>query len=78
MPETISAIKSELQEKIGEEIKLVAQKGRKRTTEQRGVLTDLYPSIFVVELDPTENNYERVSYSYTDVLTHSVEVHFKD
>lgn len=30
----------------------------------------------MVELDQDENAFERVSYSYTDVLTQSVEIEF--
>lgn len=57
-------------------IMLVAQTGRKRQTERRGVLTETYPSVFVVDLDPEENSFERVSYSYSDVLTRTVEIEF--
>ncbi|EAC8684982.1 hypothetical protein JP56_14795, partial [Listeria monocytogenes] len=31
-----------------------------------------------VELDQDENNFERVSYSYTDILTDAVELVFTD
>ncbi len=34
---------------IGSPIMLVAQTGRKRQTERRGVLTETYPSVFVVD-----------------------------
>ena len=36
----------------------------------------LYPSVFVVDLDPNENSFERVSYSYSDILTRTVEIEF--
>ena len=45
-------------------------------SERRGVLTETYPSVFVVDLDPEENSFERVSYSYSDVLTRTVEIEF--
>lgn len=61
---------------IGSEIMLVAQTGRKRQTERKGILTETYPSVFVVDLDPDENSFERVSYSYSDVLTRTVEIEF--
>ncbi len=62
--------------RIGSEIMLVAQTGRKRQTERKGILTETYPSVFVVDLDPDENSFERVSYSYSDVLTRTVEIEF--
>lgn len=49
---------------------------KKASTERRGVLTETYPSVFVVDLDPEENSFERVSYSYSDVLTRTVEIEF--
>lgn len=76
MPTTLTSIKQTLEDKIGSRILLVAQTGRKRQTERRGVLTELYPSVFVVDLDPEENSFERVSYSYSDILTRTVEIEF--
>ena len=77
MPTTLASIKKDLEGRIGSPIMLVAQTGRKRQTERRGVLTETYPSVFVVDLDPEENSFERVSYSYSDVLTRTVEIEFK-
>ncbi|PRY83714.1 Veg family protein [Alkalibacterium olivapovliticus] len=78
MPTTLASIKKSLDSQIGREIKLIAQAGRKKTTERKGILTETYPSVFVVELDQDENAVDRVSYSYTDVLTHSVELEFEE
>ena len=54
MPTTLSSIKKDLEGRIGSEIMLVAQTGRKRQTERKGILTETYPSVFVVDLDPDE------------------------
>lgn len=78
MTESILSIKEELENKIGSRITLVAQTGRKRQTERSGVLSETYPSVFIVNLDQDENAFERVSYSYADVLTKSVEVQFTE
>ncbi|WP_326717350.1 Veg family protein [Vagococcus jeotgali] len=75
---SIATIKEELENKVGSRIKLVVQTGRKRQTERHGVLSEIYPSVFIVNLDQDENSFERVSYSYADILTHSVEVKFHD
>ncbi|EUJ36056.1 Protein Veg [Brochothrix campestris FSL F6-1037] len=48
----------------------------KKIVERSGILSETYPSVFVVELDQDENNFERVSYSYADVLTDAVEIVF--
>lgn len=76
MPTTLASIKKDLECRIGSQITLVAQTGRKRQTERKGILTETYPSVFVVDLDPDENSFERVSYSYSDVLTRTVEIEF--
>lgn len=76
MPTTLASIKEQLDERLGDEVKLTAQAGRKKKTERTGVLADTYRAVFVVELDQEENAFERVSYSYTDLLTNSVELEF--
>ncbi|MDN6293747.1 MAG: Veg family protein [Alkalibacterium sp.] len=78
MPITLASIKKTLDSQIGQKIKLTAQAGRKKTTERNGILTETYPSIFVVELDQKENAVERVSYNYTDVLTSAVIVELSE
>jgi uncharacterized protein Veg len=78
MPTTLASIKHKLDNKIGEKIMVVAQAGRKKVTRRRGVLRETFPAIFVVDLDQEENSFERVSYSYADLLTKSIEVEFDD
>lgn len=57
---------------------LKANGGRKKTIERSGILAETYPAVFVVELDQEENSFERVSYSYADVLTQTVQLTFYD
>lgn len=78
MAANILTIKEELENKLGSRITLVAQTGRKRQTERSGILSETYPSVFIVDLDQDENAFERVSYSYADILTKSVEVQFTE
>ncbi|WP_088008419.1 biofilm formation stimulator Veg [Indiicoccus explosivorum] len=74
MPRTLADIKKSLDLHLGKRLLLKANGGRKKTIERAGILRETYPSVFVVELDQDENAFERVSYSYTDVLTEAVEV----
>lgn len=76
MPESLSKIKQKMEARVGSRIMLTAQTGRKRQTEHCGVLTETYPAVFIVDLDADENSCDRVSYSYTDILTETVEVEF--
>ncbi len=70
----LSAIKDNVKDHIGEKVRLKANKGRKKTTIREGVLENVYPSIFVVKIDGGYNSVRRVSYSYSDILTNTVEV----
>lgn len=72
-------IKNSLDEIIGERVLLRANGGRRKTIERVGVLEETYPSVFVVKLDPPDGSFKRVSYSYADLLTETVELMvFKD
>ncbi|WP_028560742.1 biofilm formation stimulator Veg [Paenibacillus pinihumi] len=67
-------IKRSLEVHVGSKISLRANGGRKKTIERTGVLEEIYPSVFIVKLDQDQNAFKRVSYSYADILTESVEV----
>jgi len=71
-------IKKGLEGHIGKRLRLTANGGRRKTVIRSGVLSETYPAVFVVELDKEENAFERVSYSYADVLTEAVEINFLD
>ena len=75
---TLIEIKKGLEEQIGSRLRLTVNGGRRRTVIRSGVLAETYPSVFVVELDQDENAFERVSYSYADVLTEAVELNFQE
>ncbi|WP_408868977.1 biofilm formation stimulator Veg [Brochothrix campestris] len=76
MSKTLATIKNKLDSHLGDRLMLKANGGRKKIVERSGILSETYPSVFVVELDQDENNFERVSYSYADVLTDAVEIVF--
>ena len=78
MGNTIKDIKEALDERIGERLTLKANGGRRKTIQRIGVLEETYPSVFIVKLDQETNAYERVSYSYTDVLTETVQITFSE
>ncbi|CAH0347572.1 biofilm formation stimulator Veg [Bacillus sp. CECT 9360] len=76
MPKTLADIKKALDSNLGNRLLLKANGGRRKTIERFGTLSETYPSVFVIELDQDENAFERVSYSYADVLTETVELTF--
>ncbi|MFD1021138.1 biofilm formation stimulator Veg [Thalassobacillus hwangdonensis] len=78
MAKTLFEIKQSLEEQIGKRLTLTANGGRRKTIQRSGILAETYPSVFIVELDQEENAFERVSYSYADVLTETVELNFEE
>ncbi|GAA0439291.1 Veg family protein [Lentibacillus halophilus] len=78
MAKTLIEIKQGLECQVGKRLQLKANGGRRKTIERYGVLAETYPAVFIVELDQDENAFERVSYSYADVLTETVELNFQD
>jgi len=78
LAKSLNEIKQGLDCHVGQRLKLKANGGRKKTIVRSGVLAETYPSVFIVELDQRENAFERVSYSYADVLTETVELNFLD
>lgn len=67
-------IKKSLQAHVGQKITLRANGGRRKMIERTGVLEEIYPSVFIVMLDQEHHAFKRVSYSYADILTETVEV----
>jgi len=78
MPKTLADIKKALDSNLGKRLLLKANGGRRKTVERFGTLAETYPSVFVIELDQDENAFERVSYSYADILTETVQLTFFD
>ncbi len=72
--EVIEGIKNSLDDYVGHKVRLKANRGRKKVYERTGVLEQTYPNIFVIKLDENRSVARRVSFSYTDVLTETVEL----
>jgi uncharacterized protein Veg len=70
----LTEIKRTLDNHVGQKIMLKANGGRRKTVERMGVLEETYPSVFIIKLDQEQHAFKRVSYSYADILTESVEL----
>jgi uncharacterized protein Veg len=55
-------------------VKLETNKGRQKSVINRGTVTHVYPSIFTVQLSEGPDTSRKLSFSYTDVLTNTVEI----
>lgn len=69
----LSKVRENMSLLVGEKIVLKMNKGRKKIAIEEGILENTYPSVFVVNFGGSTTPARRVSYSYTDVLTHAVE-----
>ena len=67
----IANLKTDILEKVGQKIIVKGSLGRSKSFEKEGIIEKAYPNIFVVKYEENERN---VTYSYTDVLTRTVEV----
>ncbi len=71
----LQEIRKNIEGYVGQKIVLKANKGRKKTTVREGILENTYPSIFIVRIDGKfDDSVRRVSYSYSDILTETVEI----
>ena len=67
----ITSIKSDIGENIGQKIIVKGSLGRSKSFEKEATIEKTYPNIFVVKYDDNDRN---VTYSYTDVLTRTIEM----
>ena len=72
--QTLDSIRLSLEKHLGKRIILKANKGRKQIMTRRGILENVYPSVFIVKLEASGTAYQRVSYSYSDLLTENVKL----
>ena len=71
----VDQIRDELSRLEGQRIKVRANMGRSRIVERAGVLVQVHPSLFVVEVEERRGRKARQSYQYVDILTGTVELY---
>ena len=67
----ITNLETHIRAKIGQKIIVKGSLGRSKPFEKEATIEKAYPNIFIVKY---EENNRNVTYSYTDVLTRTVEV----
>ncbi len=67
----IANLKTDIFEKVGQKIIVKGSLGRSKVFEKEATIEKAYPNLFVVKYDENDRN---VTYSYTDILTRTVEV----
>lgn len=70
-PTDIASLKTDINEKVGQKIIVKGSLGRCKSFEKEATIEKAYPNIFVIKYEEDEGS---VTYSYTDILTRTVEV----
>lgn len=69
---TIQKIKSGIDSKLGNRVRVVCNCARNKKEQYKGRITETYSYIFIVKLDNDENK----SFCYSDILTKNVQLYF--
>jgi len=70
----MTQIRRNIEDCVGKRVVLRTDKGRKKVKQREGVLVEAYSNVFVVMIEDGMCAARKVSFSYSDVLTDSVEV----
>ncbi|MGI6591037.1 MAG: Veg family protein [Eggerthellaceae bacterium] len=65
----IESIHDTLDGLVGQRLQVRADMGRSKIMESEGVLTQVHPQLFIMEVDRKRGRKMRQSYQYVDVLT---------
>ncbi|MFC3927959.1 Veg family protein [Streptococcus caprae] len=77
-------IKEEIKAHEGQEVELTLENGRKREKNKIGRLTEVYPSLFIVEYSDQSSEAGAISntyvesYTYSDILTEKTLIRYFD
>jgi uncharacterized protein Veg len=72
--DVLNAIKKDIDGHIGQKVLLKANSGRRKVVIREGILEQTYPNIFVVRVEGSDNTTRTISYSYSDILTQTVQI----
>lgn len=70
---SIEEIKEKLGKHLGEDVEIVFNGSRNKVEKYSATILEIYPFVFVVQI---YSNQEKKSFSYSDVLMRTIEIHF--
>ena len=70
----LKKIRDDVMTNVGRNVRVKANRGRKKTFIKEGVLENVYTNIFTVKVVESADFVRRLSYSYSDILTQTVEL----
>jgi len=69
----VNRVRRSVVKHVGSKVRIKANKGRRKVDITEGVISETYPSIFLIEVqDELENTFKTMTFSYTDILTKDV------
>ncbi|MDN5352396.1 MAG: hypothetical protein PWQ12_1316 [Clostridiales bacterium] len=72
--QTLDEIKVCVGECLGKKVILKTNKGKRKAKTREGIIENVFPSVFTVRIDQGSGAERTIAYSYSDILTESVEV----
>ncbi|HEL1566479.1 TPA: hypothetical protein TXI81_002039 [Streptococcus suis] len=70
-------IKQDIKDHEGQIVELTLENGRKREKNKQGRIVEVYQSLFIVEFEDPNNTFVE-SYTYSDILTEKILIHYLD
>lgn len=71
----VNKVRNAVMSQTGKKVKVRINRGRHKVDVTEGVISETYPSIFLIKIQEGEDMPVRtMSYSYTDILTRDVEL----
>ena len=71
----VKAVRNAVYRAIGSKVLVKANRGRHRFDVNEGVIKEVYPHVFMIEINDSEDDTAKtVSYTYTDILTKDVQL----
>lgn len=70
----VAEIQEKLSGMVGDRVEVKANMGRTRVIERMGIIKNVHPAVFIIEVDERRGRKSRQSYQYVDVLTGTVEL----
>ncbi|HEM3641249.1 Veg family protein [Streptococcus suis] len=70
-------IKQDIKDHEGQIVELTLENGRKREKNKQGRIVEVYQSLFIVEFEDPNNTFVE-SYTYSDILTEKILIHYFD
>ena len=70
-------IKQDIKDHEGKIVELTLENSRKREKNKQGRIVEVYQSLFIVEYEDPNNTFVE-SYTYSDILTEKILIHYLD